>query len=82
MMSDAPRNVLIVEDDGDFAESLADMLIPRGFRPTIAGTSEAAVKIMAGASGETPPPVALIDLRLGTTSGIDLLARLRHERPD
>ena len=55
MSNDVPRSVLIVEDDGDFAESLADMLIPRGFRPIIAETSEAAVKIMAGASGGSPP---------------------------
>ena len=79
---DASRSVLIVEDDGDFAESLADMLVPRGFRPVIAVTPEAAIAIMSGASGESPPPVALIDLRLGMTSGIDLLARLRNERPE
>jgi signal transduction histidine kinase len=75
----ASRSVLIVEDDGDFAESLADMLVPRGFDPVIAGSPEAALAIMAG---EAPPPVALIDLRLGTASGIDLLARLRNDRPD
>jgi len=82
MAADALRSVLIVEDDGDFAESLADMLVPRGFKPVIAGSPEAAVAIMTGASGEEPPPVALIDLRLGKTSGIDLLARLRNERPE
>jgi signal transduction histidine kinase len=82
MSDDAPRSVLIVEDDGDFAESLADMLVPRGFRPVIAGTPDAAVALMSGTPGEDAPPVALIDLRLGTTSGIDLLARLRNERPE
>jgi signal transduction histidine kinase len=82
MPDDAPRSVLIVEDDGDFAESLADMLVPRGFRPVIAGTPDAAVALMSGRPGEDAPPVALIDLRLGTTSGIDLLARLRNERPE
>jgi signal transduction histidine kinase len=83
MAADALRSVLIVEDDGDFAESLADMLVPRGFKPVIAGSPEAAVAIMTGgAPTEEPPPVALIDLRLGKTSGIDLLARLRNERPE
>ena len=82
-MNDSRRSVLIVEDDGDFAESLADMLVPRGFEPVIAGTSEAAVAIMANpSSSRKPPPVALIDLRLGTTSGIDLLARLRADQPE
>jgi signal transduction histidine kinase len=76
----APRSVLIVEDDGDFAESLADMLVPRGFKPVTVGTPDAAVAVMTG-NGD-PPPVALIDLRLGKASGIDLLARLRNDRPD
>jgi signal transduction histidine kinase len=81
--SNAPRAVLIVEDDGDFAESLADMLAPRGFRPITVSTPEAAITAMSGASGhEDPPPVALIGLRLGTASGIDLLARLRSDRPE
>ena len=78
----AARSVLIVEDDGDFAESLADILAPRGFQPVIAGSPDAAIAIMAPSPGYNPPPVALIDLRLGTTSGIDLLSRLRTERPE
>jgi signal transduction histidine kinase len=79
-MISGPRSVLIVEDDGDFAESLADMLVPRGFRPVIVGTPDAAIVLMT--EGDDPPPVALIDLRLGKASGIDLLARLRNERPE
>ena len=78
----AARSVLIVEDDGDFAESLADILVPRGFKPVIAGSPDAAIAVMSPAPGNSPPPVALIDLRLGTTSGIDLLARLRNECPE
>jgi signal transduction histidine kinase len=79
---EAARSVLIVEDDGDFAESLADMLVPRGFQPIIAGSLDAAIAIMSPLPENNPPPVALIDLRLGTTSGIDLLERLRSERPE
>jgi signal transduction histidine kinase len=79
---EAARSVLIVEDDGDFAESLADMLVPRGFKPIIAGSLDAAIAIMSPLPDNNPPPVVLIDLRLGTTSGIDLLARLRSERPE
>jgi ActR/RegA family two-component response regulator len=80
--SGSSRTVLIVEDDGDFAESLADLLEPRGYTSAVAGTPEAAIAAMRGANGVKPPPVALIDLRLGTTSGIDLLALLRAERPE
>ncbi len=79
---DASRAVLIVEDDGDFAESLADLLQPRGYAAVVAGTPEAAIAALRGTAEMKPPPVALIDLRLGTSSGIDLLARLRAERPE
>jgi signal transduction histidine kinase len=79
----ASRDVLIVEDDGDFAESLADMLDLRGFRPVVVGNAEAAMEAVAGTLGAgSAPAVALIDLRLGTTSGIDLLARMRADHPD
>jgi signal transduction histidine kinase len=79
----ASRDVLIVEDDGDFAESLADMLDLRGFRPVIVGNADAAMEAVAGTLGAgSAPAVALIDQRLGTTSGIDLLARMRADHPD
>jgi signal transduction histidine kinase len=80
MSAKPQRSVLIVEHDADFAESLADILTPRGFEPLIVGTPEAAVAAMS--SDDAPPPVALIDLRLGKESGIELLARLRQERPE
>jgi len=78
----AARSVLIVEGDGDFAGSLGDLLELRGFKPVVVGTPEAAVAVMISVGDEPPPPVALIDLRLGKASGIDLLARLRTDRPD
>jgi signal transduction histidine kinase len=80
---DTSRAVLIVEDDGDFAESLADLLEPRGYTSVLACTPEAAIAALRVIPGRRPPPpVALIDLRLGTSSGIELLARLRTERPE
>ena len=80
---DTSRAVLIVEDDADFAESLADLLEPRGYTSVLAGTPEAAIAALRVTPGGRPPPsVALIDLRLGTSSGIELLARLRTERPE
>ena len=79
---EAARSVLIVEDDGDFAESLADMLVPRGYKPIVAGSPDAAIAIMTPLAENNPPPVALIDLRLGAMSGIDLLVRLRAVRPE
>jgi signal transduction histidine kinase len=77
-----PRAVLIVDDDIDFAESLADMLEPRGFEALIAGTPDEAVRAIHERHGIDGIPVALLDVRLGVASGVDLLSRLCGERPD
>lgn len=78
------RSVLIVDDDPDFAESLQDMLEARGYLTAYVSTPDAAI---AGArvplDGRLPPPVALIDLRLGgLASGVDLIPRLREQHPE
>jgi signal transduction histidine kinase len=79
--ANAVRLALIVEDDGDFAESLVDMLEPRGYQTIVVGTAEAAIAAVR-CPGNEGPAVALIDVQLGSASGIDLLVRLRSERPD
>ena len=65
------RHVLIVDDDSDFAESLADILDLQGYKPHIANNPFEALKII----DEQHPHVALIDIRLGNSSGIDLVSR-------
>jgi signal transduction histidine kinase len=77
------RSVLIVEDDPDFAESLVEMLQPRGYAPYHVDTAERAVAAMREPpDGCESAPVALIDARLGAAAGVDLIPRLRVERPD
>jgi signal transduction histidine kinase len=80
--ADTVRRVLIVEDDGDFAESVVDILEPRGFQTVVVASSEAAIAAVRSPSDNEVPPVALIAVQLGSASGIDLLVRLRSERPD
>jgi signal transduction histidine kinase len=74
----AKQRVLIVDDDEEFAESIADILTPAGYEPVVADRAETAVLALQQAS----PPVAMLDIRLGRSSGVDLLTRLRAERPD
>ncbi len=76
--SSAPRQLLIVDDDEEFAESIADILIPAGYAPIVADRPDTA----AIAVKRYSPPVAIIDIRLGGMSGVELLARLKAERPD
>ncbi|HEY8872202.1 MAG TPA: ATP-binding protein [Stellaceae bacterium] len=75
------RSVLIVDDDLDFAESLADILQPRGYAAHCVDTPEQALATLR--AGSDAAPVALIDVRLGgTVSGVDLIPRLRAEQPE
>ena len=71
------RRVLIVEDDRDFAATLADILEPNGFSLSLAsGVGEA-----LAAAEATDAQVALLDIKLGSESGVELLAEFQQTRP-
>jgi signal transduction histidine kinase len=78
------RSVMIIDDDLGFAESLADMLQPRGYAAEYFDTPERALAVLRDPpDGGTPAPVALIDVRLGgVESGVDLIPRLRAAQPE
>jgi len=76
----AVRSVLIVDDDVDFAESLADILQVRDYTAHTVETLEDALAVLR--DGANPPPVAMIDVRLGGTSGLDVIPRLHAEHPE
>ena len=71
------RRVLIVDDDVDFAESLGDILEPRGYQIAIATTPAQALD----ASSKFDPQVALVDVRLGSTKGSQLIFALKESNP-
>jgi PAS domain S-box-containing protein len=73
----AERRVLVVDDETDFVETLADILASRGYQAVSAQSTEAALRQCAAAR----PQVALIDIRLGRASGLDLLRALREAVP-
>jgi PAS domain S-box-containing protein len=74
--NERPR-VLIVDDDHDFAEGLLEILEMQGYPIQIAHDVD---KAIAAAKGFVPE-VALLDIRLGRSSGLDLLAALVAVRP-
>ena len=69
--------VLIVEDDPLQRRALERMLQHKGFPVTSAGTGQEALQVAL--NGEVV--VAIIDLDLPDTSGIDVIRRLREVRP-
>jgi PAS domain S-box-containing protein len=72
-----PRRVLIVDDDSDFGESLAELLALDGYRIEFASDAKSATTL----AGTFEPEVALVDVRLGRESGIDLIDALSEACP-
>lgn len=72
------RSLLIVEDDAIFLARLARAMERRGF------TVETADSVAAGVAAVQArrPAFAVVDLRLGDGSGLDVVSALREVRPD
>lgn len=72
------RRVLIVDDDQDFSESLVDVLTGHRYEAIAVQTPEAAL----AAVRRRAAAVAMLDIRLGISSGVDLLSQLKAECPN
>lgn len=75
---DPARTLLIVEDDAPFRQRLALAMERRGFAVATAD-SVAAGK---AAARRRPPSYAVVDLRLGDGSGLEVVATIRSVNPD
>jgi two-component system, OmpR family, response regulator len=69
----AGRVILVVEDDAELAQEIADTLSDYGMRPIVAQTWDAAMAELA--SGK--PDLVVLDQRLGSVDTVPLLPRLR-----
>ncbi len=70
--------VLIVDDEGDFAETLAERLRLRGFEAVaVGGADEAMARIHRGFA----PEVVLLDLKMPGVDGLATLSLLKQEDP-
>lgn len=72
------RTLLLVDDDAPFLRRLARAMEARGFTVDIA---ESVAEGIAKAKGN-PPKYAVIDLRLGDGSGLDVIEAIRGRRDD
>ena len=72
------RSVLVIDDDRDFADSLATLLRLEGYAVATAYSASEALSLLA----EFPASVALVDIRLGQGSGVELVGALRALKPD
>ena len=71
-------SLLLVDDDEAFVRRLARAMDKRGFRTDVATSTREAREKLAGAA----PAYAVVDLRLGDGSGLDVVEALRARRPD
>ncbi len=73
---DIERRVLIVDDEKDFVLSLDDILESRGYRTETAHSQVMACEKISNFDAQ----VALLDIRLGHTNGINLIPKLKKAR--
>jgi DNA-binding response OmpR family regulator len=69
--------VLIVDDEKIICESLAAIFTSRGYESKVAFSAEQAVEIIA----EWQPDLAILDVGLPKTNGIDLAIALKTSHP-
>jgi len=70
--------VLVVDDEPGMRRLTALILERAGFEVAVAGDGEDALQVAAGAR----PDVALLDVKLGSESGLDVMQRLRAQHPN
>ena len=74
----AERSLLIVDDDKSFVQRLARAMEGRGFDVRIAeAVSEGLQQVERSA-----PAYAVVDMRLGDGTGLDVISALKARRPD
>ncbi len=76
--SSADRSLLIVDDDKPFLQRFARAMESRGFAVRTAESVAEGLAEVAAA----PPAYAVVDLRLGDGSGLDVISALKERRPD
>ena len=69
------RNVLVVDDNVDAADSLGEMLTAWGYHVTVAHDGPAALAALQ----DTWPDIALLDIGMPAMDGYELAAHLRFQ---
>ncbi|MFH7325157.1 response regulator [Desulfurivibrio sp. C05AmB] len=72
------ENILVVDDDPDFSRTLKEILTLRGFRVE----TESEPRKVLGQLEQGYQLAVVLDLKLGTGPGLDLLREIRAKYPD
>jgi len=74
---ESERSLLIVDDDETLCQRLARAMERRGFVVQTADSVAGGTRL----AGERPPAFAVVDLRLGDGSGLEIVKVIRRTRP-
>ncbi len=82
-MSETPvsadeKTLLIVDDDKSFLQRVARAMETRGFEVLAADSVQEGLRLV----DERPPAYAVVDMRLGDGSGLDVISALKARRPE
>ncbi|MBU4526343.1 MAG: response regulator [Desulfomicrobium sp.] len=77
-MNTSAWNILLVDDEVEFVSTLAERLELRGINARVAYDGESALKAVA----ENEPQVMVLDVMMPGIKGLDVLQRVREERPE
>ena len=73
-----PSKILLVDDEKEFVETLSERLVARKMEPSIAYNGEEALSHVAS----DEPEVMVLDLKMPGIDGMEVLRRVRQERPN
>lgn len=73
-----PVRVLVVDDDENHAEAVADSLSPLGYECQVAGSGEKGLALIEADEFD----VVITDLKMGEIDGLELLQKAKEELPD
>jgi len=75
--TDLPNKVLLVDDEKEFIDTLAERLDTRGISAKVVYSGEEALPVIK----KDPPEVVLLDLKMPGMDGMDVLRKIKHEHP-
>lgn len=73
-----PSKVLLVDDEREFVQTLSERLLMRDMGSTVAYDGESALAMVQ----EEEPEVMILDLKMPGIDGIEVLRRVKANRPD
>jgi signal transduction histidine kinase len=78
MVDAADKCILIVDDEADIRDVLAVSLKDMGYRTVEAENAKRAFEVLT----ETHPDIVVTDIKMPGGDGIELLRKIKHERPE